>query len=151
MLSEISIYLSLSLSTLRFSAVSFALYLAPPSGSRSPPGSFSLCTPNRSPAICHMGVARIFFQGGEHFSKIKKDFLRKLRKMQYFRIWNFRKFSENFLRKSGKMHYFSIFFKKFNKACINFLCVWTKNTICCKFWENFLENFLKKIAKNGLF
>ena len=54
-----------------------------------------------------MVVARIFpVSGEEDFSKILK----------------------NVLRKSRKMHYFSIFFKKFNKPCVKFLRVWTKNT-----------------------
>ena len=33
---------------------------------------------------------------------------------------NFRKFEKNVLRKLQKMKYFSIFFKKFNKPCVNF-------------------------------
>ena len=48
-----------------------------------------------------------------------------------------RKFSKSFLRKLRKMHYFCIFFKKFKKPCVNFLRLWTKNTMYWKFWENF--------------
>ena len=56
---------------------------------------------------------------------------------------NFRKFSKRFLKKIATMHYFSIFFKKFNKACVNFLRVWTKNTICWKFWETQFWEIIK--------
>ena len=67
-----------------------------------------------------MGVARIF--QGEHFWKIEKNLLRKLR----------------------KMHYFCIFLKEFNKSCVTILCVWTKNP---NFWEIlkvFDENSVEK-------
>ena len=63
---------------------------------------------------------------------------------------NFRKISKNFEWKLLKMHYFSIFFEKVNKPCVNFSCVWTKNT---DFWEilkiirNFLKNFRRKLQK----
>ena len=48
------------------------------------------------------------------------------------------------------MQYFSIFFKRFNKPCVNSLRVWTKNTIYWKFRENFQKTF-KKISNNALF
>ena len=38
--------------------------------------------------IENMGVARIFFRGEETFRKFSKNFLRKLRKMQYFSIFS---------------------------------------------------------------
>ena len=41
-----------------------------------------------------------------------------------------------FLRKLRKMHYFRRFLTKFNQPCVDFLRVWTKNTIYWKFWEN---------------
>ena len=65
----------------------------------------------------------------------------------------FRKFSKilkNFIRKLLKMHYFNIFFKKFNKPCVNLLCVWTKKTMYWKFWENFRKfwkSFFGKLIK----
>ena len=66
---------------------------------------------------------------------------------------NFRKFFKKyFLRILQKMHYFSIFSKKFNKPCVNFLRVWTKNAKCRAILRNFrkfskisLENFEKSI------
>ena len=89
-----------------------------------------------------------------NFEKFSKNFLRKLQKCiilanfskdltnyaLVFRafgrktqiVGNFENFSKNFLRKLQKMNYFSIFFKKFNKPCVNFSRVWTKNTNC---WE----------------
>ena len=42
-------------------------------------------------------------------------------------------FQKIFFRTQLKMHYFSIFFKKFNKPCVSFLRVRTKNTIYWKF------------------
>ena len=45
----------------------------------------------------------------------------------------FSKIFKNFLKKIAKMHYFSIFFKIIHKPCVNFSCVWTKNTIFGKF------------------
>ena len=50
---------------------------------------------------------------------------------------NFRKISKNLLWKLLKMHYFSIFFKKVNKACVNFSLVWTKNTNFGEILKNF--------------
>ena len=50
-----------------------------------------------------------------------------------------------------------IFFEKFNKPCVNFLRVGTKNTIYWKFWENFrkISNFflwkLRKIQDFSIF
>ena len=38
---------------------------------------------------------------------------------------------ENIPKKIGKIHYFSIFFKAFNKPCLNFSRVWRKTTM---FW-----------------
>ena len=76
----------------------------------------------------------------------------------------FSQISKIFLQKIAKMHYFSIFFKKFNKPCVNFSRVWTKNTNCWenltnfrKFfikiqWENWIVNaFGKVVAKNRAF
>ena len=56
-----------------------------------------------------MGLARIFFVV-EHFSKILKEFLKKIAKNALF------------------YH----IFKKANKPCANFSRVWTKNANC---WE----------------
>ena len=67
------------------------------------------------------------------------------------KFWeNLRKFSKNFLRKFRKMNSFSIFFKRFNKPCVNFSRVWTKNTTCWKFWENF-ENFWWEFYRKLIF
>ena len=114
--------------------------------------------------------------GGGKFSKIWKNFLRKLQKINYFsiffkklnkpcvnfsRVWtkntnyweilrNFLQFSKNFFRKFRKIHYFSIFFEKFNKPCVHFSRVWTANTNCWEFLRNFRKiskNFLRKFRK----
>ena len=58
-----------------------------------------------------MGVAKIFYRGGEHFSKILKKFIKKI----------------------AKMHYFSIFFKKFNKPSVNFCACGRTTQIVGKF------------------
>ena len=51
---------------------------------------------------------------------------------------NFRKFAKNFLRKLQKIHYFRLFFKEFQNFALNFARVWTKHTIgweiLRKFW-----------------
>ena len=65
-----------------------------------------------------MGVAGIFFRGGGDTSKILKIFLKKIAKNALF------------------YH----IFKKFNKPCVTFLRVWTKNANC---WE--IEKILMKI------
>ena len=60
----------------------------------------------------------------------------------------FENLQRNFLIKLQKMHYFSIFFKKFNKPCVNFWGVWTKNTNCWEILWNFRKfqnNFEKSI------
>ena len=63
------------------------------------------------------------------------------------------------------MHYFSIFFKKFNKPCVNFSRVWAKNTNFGNFekfskifdknsigkFSEFLTIFGKVVAKNRAF
>ena len=43
------------------------------------------------------------------------------------------------------MHYFSIFFKRFNKPCVNFLRVWTKNANCLEILRIFDENSIEKM------
>ena len=43
------------------------------------------------------------------------------------------------------MHYFSRFSKKFNKPCVCYTRVWTKNTICWKFLKVFDENCIGKL------
>ena len=78
------------------------------------------------PSVLMHGRSQDFFREGDHFSKILKRFLRKL----------------------IKMHYFSIFFIIFNKACVNFSRIWTKNANVGKFWEdceNFWWKFYRKI------
>ena len=77
-----------------------------------------------------MGVARIFFGGGDTVRKFSKDLLRKLR----------------------KMYYFSIFFQKINKPCVNFFAFGGKTQIVGNF-EKIFANFpklLQKIAKNSI-
>ena len=44
------------------------------------------------------------------------------------------------------MQYFSIFVKKFNKACVKFLRVWTKSSNC---WE-ILRKFSKVSDENSI-
>ena len=56
---------------------------------------------------------------------------------------NFRKFEKKFSEENCKNALFSIFFKRFNKPCVNFSRVWTKNTIG---WGNF-EKILKFFEK----
>ena len=48
------------------------------------------------------------------------------------------------------MQYLSIFYKRFNKPCVDFLRVWTKNKSYWKIWEkfrNFSKNLLRKMRK----
>ena len=91
------------------------------------------------------------------FSKIFKNFLRKIAKnaLFYFKkltnhALNFcafgpktqiagklRNCSKILLRELQKMNYFSIFFKKFNKPCINFSAFGRKTEILGKLWEIF--------------
>ena len=47
------------------------------------------------------------------------------------------------------MYYFSIFFKKFNKQCVNF-CAFGRKTQSVGNFEKIFENFHKNIAKNEL-
>ena len=49
------------------------------------------------------------------------------------------------------MHYFGIFFKKFNKPCVNFLRVWTKNTNSWEIFKKFSKTFLRKQQKTNYF
>ena len=59
-------------------------------------------------------------------------------------------FQKDFLRKLQKMHYFSIFFKKFNKPCVNFSRVWTKKTNSWEILNNFRKfskHFFRKFRK----
>ena len=76
-----------------------------------------------------MGLARIFFGGGNTFSKNISKKLKKIKKI-FKNIQkiskNFRKFLKIFLRKLLKMHYFSIVFSQFNEARAQFLRVWIK-------------------------
>ena len=62
----------------------------------------------------------------------------------------FENLQKKFLRKLQKMHYFSIFCKKFNKPCVHFSRVWTKNTNCLEIFRNFRKlskNFPRKFRK----
>ena len=52
-----------------------------------------------------------------------------------------RKFSKNFLRKLQKMHHFSIFFKKFNKPCVNFFARLDEKRILLGNFEKILKIF----------
>ena len=54
-------------------------------------------------------------------------------------------FEKIFLRKLLKMHYFCIFFKKFNKPCVNFCPFGRKMQIVVKFLKNFEENSIEKL------
>ena len=51
------------------------------------------------------------------------------------------------------MHYFRIFFRKFNKPCVKFSRVWTKNKLMENFekFSKIFNFFLQKISKNPLF
>ena len=57
------------------------------------------------------------FSGGEHSSKTLNNLLRKLRKCRIL----------------------AYFTKRFNKPCVKFLRVWTKNTNFWEIWESFLK------------
>ena len=59
-----------------------------------------------------------------------------------------RNFSKNFLRKLRKIHYFRIFFRRFNKLCGNFSRVLAKYSLFGNF-EKFFEKFVKEIANNA--
>ena len=109
-----------------------------------------------------MGVARIFFGGGETFSKKVSKNIQKIFKNIQKKFKNFFKkfltfsknFQTNFFIKMLKIDFLSIFFKKFNKPSIQFLRVWTKNAYSLEIlrkFSKFLKRFLKKIAKNALF
>ena len=94
-----------------------------------------------------MGVARIFSEGGNTFSKnfqkickkifikFSKDFVKifkKLKKIQKYST-QFQKNYKNFVNKIAKNGFLIIVFKKFKKPSIQFLRVWTLNAICRKF------------------
>ena len=69
---------------------------------------------------------------------------------------NFEKNFENceqFSPKIAKMHYFRIFFKKFNKALVSFLRIWTNRKLILKFEKIFenIENFSSENCENPLF
>ena len=59
---------------------------------------------------------------------------------------NFRKFAKVFLRKVQKMHNFSLCSTKLYKPCVNFSCVWKKNT---NGWEIF-DKILKIFDDNSI-
>ena len=80
------------------------------------------------------GRRQDFFRRGNTFKKIFKKIYEIFRKLLKIFLW-----------KLLKMHYFSIFFKKFNKPCVKFLRVWTKNEICRKFSKVFLRTLRKSI------
>ena len=101
-----------------------------------------------------MGVARIFFGGGDTCSKkfsknsqrIFKKYSNNVRKI-FQKIF---KTFKNFLTKIAKMHYFRLVFSLFNQAWGQFLRVWTKKAISRKFFTKFskmFKNFLNKIEK----
>ena len=104
-----------------------------------------------------------FFGGGEHFFKNFQKFI-KIYSTNFQNIFNkfsnnFQKISKNFQKitknfsknykffqqKQLKMDSFSIFCTKFNKPSIQFLRVWTKNAICCKFLRRFSKIVLRKL------
>ena len=115
-----------------------------------------------------MGVARIFFGGGNTFSKkfskniqqIFKKYSKKILKnsknfkniQKIFQKFSkkFRKFLIIFLRKLLKMDYFSLVFSQLNKARGQFLRVWMKSAICRKFLRKFSKIF-SKFPINWLF
>ena len=49
------------------------------------------------------------------------------------------------------MHYLSIFFKRFNKACVNFSRVRTKNAKCWEILRKLWKFLMKILYKNGFF
>ena len=63
---------------------------------------------------------------------------------RFFSGETLRKFWKNFLRKLLKMHHFSIFFKKFNKLCVNYSRFWTKHALG-NFENIFDENSIEKL------
>ena len=66
----------------------------------------------------------------------------------------FSKIFKKFLKKISKMHYFSIFFKKFNKPCVqSFARLDEKQKLFGNFerFAKIFKKFLKKISKNPLF
>ena len=58
---------------------------------------------------------------------------------------NFLEIFENFHKNMLKTHYFCIFFKKFNKPCVNFSRVSTKNANCWEILKVFDENSIDKL------
>ena len=74
-----------------------------------------------------MGRSQDFFWG-KHFSKIFKKFLKKI----------------------AKMHYFSLFFKKFNKACVNF-CGFGPQHNLLEILRKFSKNLLRKLLNMHYF
>ena len=109
-----------------------------------------------------MGVARIFFEGGNTFRKFLKIFLRKLQKIMilaYFskeltnhaldfcglgpktqivgKFWEiFRKYSKIFVRKWQKCIILAYFQKILTNHSLNFCALGQKAQIVVKFWEN---------------
>ena len=63
----------------------------------------------------------------------------------------FSKIFKNFLRKLLKMHYFSIFFKEFNKPCVHFSRIWTKNANCWEILRKLWKFLMKILSKNWIF
>ena len=81
-----------------------------------------------------MGVARIYFRGGDTFSKkFSKNSKRIFKKYSNNFPKNFQKIFKDFLKKIAKMHYFRLVFSQFNQALGQFLRVWTKKIIYWKF------------------
>ena len=90
-----------------------------------------------------MGVARIFSKGNTFWGRLSGGGGQGAELRGRKRI--FENLQKNFLRELRKC-IFSIFFRKFNKPCINFRAFGRKAQIVGKFWENF-NNFWWKFNR----
>ena len=113
---------------------------------------------NYSPVISIMGVARIFFRGGEtlfqkNFVKIFKKFAKNFQKYSKIFLKISKKISKRFLYKNAKNWIFWTYFSKnLTNPTFNFCAFRRKTLFAWNFWENFPKNYKKcvqKIAKNG--
>ena len=84
----------------------------------------------------HSGVRRKKFRG----FKIMASLVVGPGRVAPGRPENSRKFAKNFLKKIAKMQTFRLFCKKFQNPALNFRAFGRKTQLLGKFWENF-ENF----------
>ena len=94
--------------------------------------------------VSSMGVARFWFNGEHVGGRLPGGYMSESSRTPE----TFRKFSKNFLE-NWKMHYFSMFFKKGNKPCVNFSCVWTQTQIVFLVFLGNFESF-RKFSPNFL-